>query len=69
MQKAKIVSLVSDQALLEFEDGQKIRVPVSSIEGTPKDGQEIAVIFAALGTEDAGRQKLAQHLLNELLGA
>lgn len=69
MLKAKIISLTGDRAVLSFEDGQSFTIPTGSVEGALKAGQEVAVVIAALGSEDAGRQKLAQDLLNELLKA
>ncbi len=69
MQKAKIISIVGDRVTASLEDGQTLTVPISDIEGSPKEGQDIAVIVVALGSEDAGRHKLAQDLLNDLLKA
>ncbi len=69
MMKAKIISLASEEAVISLDGGQKITVPVSHIEGSVKEGSEVAVIVAALGSEDAGRQRLAQDLLNGLLKA
>ena len=69
MLNAKLTSISDEKAIVSFEDGQQLTIPISAIEGTPKEGQECAVIIAALGTEDAGRQRIAQHLLNELLKA
>jgi len=67
--KAKISSIEGERVVLVFEDGQALTVPVTAVEGLPKVGQEVAVIAAVLGSEDAGRKKLAQDLLNELLKA
>ncbi len=67
MFKAKIVSLNDDRATLSFENGQSLVVSLSDIEGTPKLGAEVVLNVACLGSEDAGRTKLAQGLLNELL--
>ncbi len=69
MIKAKIASLTGDNAIVSLDDGQKIAVPISHIEGGVKEGSEVAIIVAALGSEDAGRQRLAQDLLNGLLKA
>lgn len=67
MLKARIQSINSDMVILNLEDGQSLSLSVSQIEGTPVVGQDVAVIVAALGSESASRQKLAQDLLNELL--
>ena len=67
MQKAKVISVVGEKVTLSFEDGATFVVPVSAIEGTVKEGQEAALLIVALGGEDAGRQKIAQDLLNGLL--
>ncbi len=64
--KAKITSLTDEHATLEFNDRQIITVPITSIEGQPKRGMEVGVVFAAFGSEDAGRQALARDLLNSL---
>lgn len=69
MFKAKVVSLATDRAVLSCEDGQSLTIPLASVEGSLKVGQEAAILVAALGSEDAGRHKLAQALLNELLKA
>lgn len=69
MIKAKIVSITNEKAVVSLEDGQTLTLPVPSIEGTPKQGSDIVVVAACLGSEDAGRTKLAQDLLNELLKA
>lgn len=69
MIKAKVTSLTGDKAIVSLDDGQKITVPVSRIEGSVKEGSDVAVLIVAPGSEDAGRQKLAQGLLNELLKA
>jgi hypothetical protein len=65
--KAKIQSISGERATLVLEDGQTLSVALTQIEGTAKEGAEVAVIVAALGAEDAGRSALARNLLNELL--
>jgi hypothetical protein len=67
MIKAKVISIEDGKAHLELEDGQIVVVPQSAIEGTVVAGGEAAVVIATLGGEDAGRQALARHLLNEIL--
>ena len=57
----------NDLVVIALTDGQAMSVAISDIEGAVKVGSEISVVVAALGTEDAGRTKLAQGLLNELL--
>jgi hypothetical protein len=69
MLKAKIASITNDKATISFEDGQTLIVSTASIEGTPKAGADVACVLASLGSEDAGRTRLAQDLLNELLKA
>ena len=69
MLKARIQSINGEMVVLALEDGQSLSLPQSQIEGTAVVGQEIALIAAALGSESASRQKLAQDLLNELLKA
>lgn len=67
--KAKVVSSTNERATLEFEDGQMLTVPLTAIEGQPKSGMEVALVVAALGAEDAGRQAIARDLLNNLLSS
>jgi hypothetical protein len=69
MLRAKVISLTGERANLSFEDGQSLTLPIGDIEGTPKVGNDVAIIPAVLGSEDAGRQHLAQDLLNEILKA
>jgi hypothetical protein len=65
--KGTIVGITDASASILMENGQKMQVPLTSIEGLAKEGQEVAVVLTALGSEDAGRQKLARELLNALL--
>ncbi len=67
MFKGKISTVTADRATVVFDDGQTISVAVSDIEGMVKVGSEISILLASLGSEDAGRTKIAQGLLNELL--
>ncbi|MDQ7815245.1 MAG: hypothetical protein RDU25_05600 [Patescibacteria group bacterium] len=67
MLKGKIISLSGDSAIVQTEDGQSLNIKTGSLEGRANEGQDVAVIVVALGGEDAGRQELARHLLNELL--
>jgi len=67
MLKGKIMSLNGDIANVQTDDGQVLNVKIEAVEGRAKEGQDVAVIVAALGGEEAGRQELARHLLNELL--
>ena len=69
MLKARIQSINGEMVVLTLEDGQSLTLPTSQIEGTTVVGQDVALIAAALGSESASRQKLAQDLLNELLKA
>jgi len=67
MLKAKVAKIENQTVTLELADGQSLALPQSSVEGECKPGQEVALLAAALGAEDAGRQELARRLLNELL--
>jgi len=67
MLKGKISEIRGEDAELRLENGQVLVVPASAIEGEAKVGQDAVLVVAVLGGEDAGRQLLAQHLLNELL--
>jgi hypothetical protein len=66
--KTIIRSLTETHVMLSLEDGQELRVPLSTLEGSPKVGAEAYLIVALPGSEDAGRQPLARDLLNQLLG-
>lgn len=67
MLKGKISEIRGEEAELRLENGRILALPVSAIEGEAKVGQDVALLAAVLGGEDAGRQRLARHLLNELL--
>lgn len=67
MLKATINHIQDDRATLTLESGHSFSVPISEIEGTPIAGAEVVLSVTSLGSEDAGRTKLAQGLLNELL--
>ena len=68
MFKGKVVSIEGEKVRLELEDGQQLVLPSSAVEGALKEGMDVALVVAALGSEDAGRQVLARHLLNGILG-
>ncbi|MFA5935976.1 MAG: hypothetical protein WC787_03950 [Patescibacteria group bacterium] len=65
--RATVESIQNDRATVVFEDGQKLVVGVSSLEGIPKQGSDVRVIVTVPSAEDAGRQALARELLNEIL--
>ncbi|MBI5654904.1 hypothetical protein HZC53_04615 [Candidatus Uhrbacteria bacterium] len=67
MVKAKVVKIEGDKVVLGLVDGQSLVLPAESIEGECKLGQDVSVVAAVLGSEDAGRQRIAHHILNELL--
>ena len=67
MMKAKVMKIQEQTVTLQLPDGQLLALPSKSVEGECKPGQEVAIVAAVLGAEDAGRQALARHLLNELL--
>lgn len=65
--KGKITSLTDDHAVVAFDDGQTLNISRKDIEGQVRTEQEVRCLIVPLGGEDAGRTKLAQDLLNELL--
>lgn len=67
MLKGRISEIRGEDAELRLENGQVFVMPLSAIEGEAKPGQDVVLVAAVLGGEDAGRQHLARHLLNELL--
>jgi hypothetical protein len=66
--KATIQSIEGDLIQVSLSDGQTLRLPLKYFEGTPKVGAEALLIIAVPGSEDAGRQAMAHHILNQLLG-
>jgi hypothetical protein len=69
MLEAKIINLDNEKAVLAFLDGQKITIPISAIEGSPQQGENIFVLFASPGLENQANQKLAKFILNELINS
>ncbi len=67
MLKGKIIALNGNIANIQTADGQILNIEIDNLEGQAKEGQEVALVAAVLGGEEAGRQELARHLLNELL--
>ena len=67
--EATVQSVEGEKLVLAFEDGQLLRLPMSACEGTPLPGSHVRVLCVALNAEDAGRQRLARDLLNELLSS
>ena len=67
MLKAKITKIENETMTLQLPDGQSLALPLQAVEGEGKPGQEAALLVVSLGGEEAGRQELARHLLNELL--
>ncbi|MFA5186049.1 MAG: hypothetical protein WC551_06175 [Patescibacteria group bacterium] len=67
MVKAKIVKIEGENVVIGLADGQTLALPKDAVEGECKAGQEVVLVAVVPGSEDAGRQKIAQHLLNELL--
>lgn len=66
--RATIQTIEGDTLTLSLEDGQTLRLPVSAVEGAPKTGMDVFLIASVPGSEDAARQAVSKHLLNELLG-
>lgn len=67
MIKGTIQSIQGDQVTVEILDGQTIRVPVSSIEGSIVQGGEVFLILSMPGGEQAARSQFSRDLLNQLL--
>jgi len=65
--RAKVLSINNDRVMISLNDGQSLTLSASDIEGTVKVGSEVALVVATLESEDAGRERLAKDLLNELL--
>lgn len=67
MFKIKVTHISSDRATLTGEDGQIIRLPLSSFDGSPRLDSEVVLRAVVVGGADAGQSQLARDLLNELL--
>lgn len=67
MLKATVERIDGSSAVLRLPSGSEISVPLEGIEGRPVVGQVVALLAVAVGSEDAGRQRIAHDLLNELL--
>lgn len=67
--KATVRDIQAETATIQLDDQQILRVPLSAVEGNAKVGADALILIIAPGGEDAGRQAVAKHLLNELLGS
>jgi hypothetical protein len=67
MLKGIVQSVEGDQITIALSDGQTIRVPVSSVEGTPVSQGEIFLLPFLTGGEVSARSQFARDLLNHLL--
>ncbi len=67
--KGTVQDVQNDVCVVVLEDGQTVRLPMSAIEGSAKVGSDVFVMAVVPGGEDAGRQAVAQHLLNEIIGS
>ncbi|MDD2786264.1 MAG: hypothetical protein PHS79_05265 [Patescibacteria group bacterium] len=67
MLKANVTTIQDAKVKLTLPDGQIFVAPLSSFEGTPKEGMSVALILAVPGADDSARQQLSKDLLNELM--
>ena len=67
MIKGAVKEIQGDQVTVEILDGQTMKVPMSSVEGTIVVGGEIFLLLTAPGGEQAARTQFARDLLNQLL--
>lgn len=67
--RARVHSFSEAQAMLEFGAGITCALPRAVLDESVQVGQEVSVLVVPIGGEDAGKTKLAQDLLNELLKA
>ena len=63
----KVIKIENEEIQIEIANGHFFVCGILDCEGTPKIGQDVNIIIAVPGSEDAGRQKLSTHLLNTLL--
>jgi len=68
MLQTTVTDIQNGQVTIRLNDGQTVRVPVADFEGTPTVGSAVYLVLAVPGSEDAGRQSLAKHLLNQMIG-
>lgn len=64
-----VQELTSEIVTCRTTDGQVWRIPRAAIHGTPMVGNELRLIAAVSGAEDAGKTQFAQAIINELLGS
>lgn len=65
--KATIETIEATIATIRTADGQTLKIPVNSIQGTPKIGGEIRILFSTGLADQPETQDLARALLNELV--
>ena len=68
MLKGTVTQMSNGMVVVTLGNGQTLNVSLEDIEGTPAVGSVVHLIIVAPGSEDAGRQKFAKDLLNEVMG-
>ncbi len=54
---------------VQTPDGQHWCLPLESVHGSPKIGEDVRLIGVAMGALDAGESAIGKTLLNEILNA
>ncbi len=62
----RIADIKNQTVTVTTVDGQTWSLPQTAIHGQPKVGQELRLIAAVAGAEDAGTTAMARSLLNEI---
>jgi len=68
MLKGTVSQITNGAVAVALSNGQTFNAPAEDFEGTPTVGSTVHVILVAPGSEDAGRQKFAKEILNEVMG-
>ena len=62
----RVTDIKNQTVTVTTPDGQTWSLPQTTIHGQPKIGQELRLIAAVSGAEDAGTTAMARSLLNEI---
>ena len=67
MLPVKIINIENEKVDLQLPDGQRLKLPLTAIEGQVQVGSTVVMMLAVPGSEDVARQKLAKDILNEII--
>ena len=64
---ATVDRLEDDQAVLRFDDGQELVVPVALLPDGTGEGARVTLSFVGNAADESGRAAHARDVLNEIL--